>query len=150
MRLIDADHLRRWILSRVFKTQLSVADVIDQIDREDTIELQPEVRTFMSSADDLISRTQAIDAICDNCDTVKASCPHYPCGRYVAIEKLPPAQPKTGRWIKHNTGHSIYYDCSRCGCVAPCTETADKILWKLSNYCPDCGVKMQEEEDDRN
>lgn len=38
MRLIDADHLRRWILSRVFKTQLSVADVVDQIDREDTIE----------------------------------------------------------------------------------------------------------------
>ena len=38
MRLIDADHLRRWILSMVFKTQLSVADVIDQIDREDTIE----------------------------------------------------------------------------------------------------------------
>jgi hypothetical protein len=43
MRLIDADHLRRWILSRVFKTQLSVADVIDQIDREDTIEPQPEI-----------------------------------------------------------------------------------------------------------
>ena len=38
MRLIDADHLRRWILSRVFNSQLSVADVIDQIDREDTIE----------------------------------------------------------------------------------------------------------------
>jgi hypothetical protein len=38
MRAIDADHLRRWILSRVFKTQLSVTDVIDQIDREDTIE----------------------------------------------------------------------------------------------------------------
>lgn len=37
MRAIDADHLKRWILSRVFKTQLSVADVIDQIDREDTI-----------------------------------------------------------------------------------------------------------------
>lgn len=42
MRLIDADHLRRWILSRVFKTQLSVADVIDQIDREDTIEPEPQ------------------------------------------------------------------------------------------------------------
>ena len=38
---IDGDHLRRWILSRVFQTQLSVADVIDQIDREDTIE--PEI-----------------------------------------------------------------------------------------------------------
>lgn len=38
MRSIDGDHLKRWILSRVFQTQLSVADVIDQIDREDTIE----------------------------------------------------------------------------------------------------------------
>ena len=38
MRAIDGDHLRRWILSRVFQTQLSIADVIDQIDREDTIE----------------------------------------------------------------------------------------------------------------
>lgn len=37
MRLIDADHLRRRILSRAFNTQLSVADVIDQIDREDII-----------------------------------------------------------------------------------------------------------------
>lgn len=41
MRAIDADHLRRWILSRVFKTHLTVADVIDQIDSEDTIE--PEI-----------------------------------------------------------------------------------------------------------
>lgn len=39
---------------------------------------------------DLIRRRAALDAICDNCDTVKASCPHYPCGRYVAVEKLPP------------------------------------------------------------
>lgn len=62
------------------------------------------------------------------------------------IEKLPPVipQPKMGRWIKHDTGHSIYYDCSLCSCVAPCTETANKILWKMANYCPDCGAKMQE------
>ena len=52
---------------------------------------------------------------------------------------------KPGKWIKHDTGHSIYYDCSLCGCVAPCTETADKILWKMANYCPDCGVKMEVE-----
>lgn len=43
---------------------------------------------------DLIDRQDALDAICDNCDTVEASCPHYPCGRYVAVEKLPPAQPE--------------------------------------------------------
>ena len=41
MRAIDADHLRRWILSRVFKIQLNVADDIDQIDWENTIE--PEI-----------------------------------------------------------------------------------------------------------
>lgn len=64
------------------------------------------------------------------------------------IEKLPPAQSerkvssRKGHWVKHDTGHSIYYDCSLCGCAAPCTETADKFLWKLSNYCPDCGSEM--------
>jgi hypothetical protein len=49
---------------------------------------------------------------------------------------------KTGKWIKHDTGHSIYYSCSLCSCVAPYTETEDKILWKLSNFCPDCGAKI--------
>lgn len=61
------------------------------------------------------------------------------------IEALPSVNPqqKTGYWIKHNTGHSIYYDCSLCGCVAPCTEFADSFIWKLSAYCPDCGAKMK-------
>lgn len=45
--------------------------------------------------DDLIRRRSAIDAICDNCDTVEASCPHYPCSRYVAVEDLPSAEPLT-------------------------------------------------------
>lgn len=51
------------------------------------------------------------------------------------------ALPK-GHWVKHDTGHSTYYDCSLCGCLAPCTETADSFIWKLSNFCPDCGAKM--------
>lgn len=65
------------------------------------------------------------------------------------VENAPSTTPtrKVGKWEKHDTGHSIYYDCSLCACAAPCTETADKILWKLSNYCPDCGAKMQEVEE---
>lgn len=52
-------------------------------------------------------------------------------------------EPKMGQWLRHDTGHSVYYDCSLCGCAAPCTETADKILWKMANYCPDCGKRME-------
>lgn len=65
----------------------------------------------------------------------------------LAIEALE-RESKTGRWIRHDTGHSIYYDCSLCGCVAPSTEMADKILWKMANYCPDCGSKMKKEDED--
>ena len=61
------------------------------------------------------------------------------------LKDLPSVEPerKTGKWIEHDTGHSIYYDCSLCGCLAPCTETADEILWKMANYCPDCGAEME-------
>ncbi len=61
------------------------------------------------------------------------------------IERIPAADVapvRHGYWIRHDTDHSMYYDCSICSCVAPCAETADKILWKLANYCPDCGAKM--------
>lgn len=65
------------------------------------------------------------------------------------LKELPPITSplKTGHWVKHETGHSVYYDCSLCGCAAPCTETADTILWKMANYCPDCGARMKEVEE---
>lgn len=68
------------------------------------------------------------------------------------LNEVPPVTPqlKIGQWIKHDTGHSIYYDCSICGCLAPCTETADSFIWKLSNYCPDCGAKMEKSKDEDN
>lgn len=37
---------------------------------------------------DLIDRYNAIDAMCDNCDTKTAECARYPCHRYAALEKL--------------------------------------------------------------
>lgn len=51
-----------------------------------------------------------------------------------------------GHWVKHDTGHSEYFDCSLCGCLAPCTEVADGMIWKLSNYCSDCGAEMKGDE----
>lgn len=58
------------------------------------------------------------------------------------VSNIQKMQPKTGLWIRHDTGHSKYYTCSLCDCAAPCMETADNILWKLANYCPDCGAMM--------
>lgn len=52
-------------------------------------------------------------------------------------------QQKTGQWIKVETDHSVYYKCSKCDCLAPCTEVSDSFIWKLSAYCPDCGAKME-------
>lgn len=46
---------------------------------------------------------------------------------------------KVAHWVEHEK----YYDCSRCSCLAPCTEFADGIVWKLSKYCPDCGSEMK-------
>lgn len=74
-------------------------------------------------------------------------------GQFVSlydIEQLPSVRPQeqTGRWIKHNTGHSRYYSCSKCSCLALNTEVADGVIWKLSKYCPDCGVRMESEQNE--
>ena len=86
---------------------------------------------------DSISRAAAIKALCDNCNNVQAVCAHYPCKQYIAVEKLPSAEPerKTGKWIDGQ--------CSNCGCDTP----AYIIDWKWqkdmdANYCPHCGAYM--------
>lgn len=55
-------------------------------------------------------------------------------------------QQKTGRWIEQE-GYDgdTYYDCSECGesfCLIDGTPTDN-----LYNYCPNCGAKMEVEED---
>lgn len=51
MRLIDAEHLKRWILARWEETDprseypLRAIEIIDQIDREDTYEVEVEDET---------------------------------------------------------------------------------------------------------
>ena len=100
--------------------------------------------------DRLISEQSVLDALCKVCEveTKPSECEYMKglfggCKEYEAIKAIPLVEQKIGRWIKHNTpNNTYYYDCSLCGCAAPCTETADSYLWKLSNFCPDCGAKM--------
>lgn len=56
------------------------------------------------------------------------------------IDDLPPAQPKTGKWVPERIqctygGSYKVYRCDQCG-VAQLAE---------SNYCPVCGVYMRGE-----
>ena len=83
---------------------------------------------------DLISRRLVIDAICDNCDTVEASCPHYPCGRYMAVEKLPSAQPEP-QWIPVSEGLPEYME--------------SVLTWDGVTYCVEKRIRcIRDEEGD--
>ena len=92
---------------------------------------------------DLISRQAAIDAINSGIvtDDDGVECPSE-CNSMLewavnAVKELPTAQ-KTGKWIEHNPhkwGLGIVYECDQCG---------EEINCETSNYCPNCGAKMEE------
>ena len=54
-----------------------------------------------------------------------------------AIEAL---QHKTGKWI--TASNTQWYECSECA-GAPLWDEYDQEV--LSDYCPNCGAKMEEE-----
>ena len=82
---------------------------------------------------DLISRQQAIGVLC-GCTEHK--------GRILfdnaveGINKLPPAEPKTGRWILDRSGA---YCCSEC--MEPC---ATYVMMKpRDKFCKMCGSRNE-------
>lgn len=81
--------------------------------------------------DDLISRQDAIDALCT---------PHGILYPIRTIEELPSAERKKGEWIDMNTFTTMYmprYKCSICDVWA-----------NKSNYCPNCGADMRGKADE--
>ena len=67
-------------------------------------------------------------------------------------EILEALEPKTGHWerIQYDSNPNISNDrCSVCGHNAPKVETGCLMnrYWEsyLSNYCPNCGAKMESE-----
>ena len=97
--------------------------------------------------DDSISRQAALNALCDNCDTVQAVCPHFPCKRYTSIEVLPSAQPvrMKGQWI--HDGYDFphgndWIHCSVCG------KKGINVPADLTNFCSNCGADMRGGQDE--
>ena len=103
---------------------------------------------------DLIDRQAAIDAIVNTVSRVGLH-DNSEVARYGAtfrqheiidiIETLPSAQPerKKGKWavrvIRGNWADDVISTCSECG-------TTFRNL-DVANYCPNCGARMEEEED---
>ena len=50
---------------------------------------------------------------------------------------------KHGRWIRKESKRSYWFECSECGYPPPLDKF--KREW-FSNYCPNCGAKMDERE----
>lgn len=106
--------------------------------------------------DDLISRQAAIDALGERPMSWTDS--DYELGQRnqydldkAHLELLPSAQPerKKGEWIfcENETGEgSNTYKCSACGEIQMLIDgTPKENGWA---YCPKCGSKMDEEEDE--
>lgn len=92
----------------------------------------PENKTDRTTGD-LISRQDAIDALCKECHN-DIPCENYPCGEVESLNNLPSAQ-RTGEWIDRSEGGRILnpwwesHKCDQCGYFG-------SGAW---NYCPYCG-----------
>ena len=80
---------------------------------------------------DLISRQSALDIVFDF-----AEAPH---NMYQKIRELPSAE-KHGKWIavEYNDG-TVHTECSVCG--------YGRGLPPVRNYCPNCGARMEAEDE---
>jgi len=108
--------------------------------------------------DDLISRQQAIDALCKSeCGCSNAECRNnggtdffVTCDNVKELKSLPSAQPKhkTGQWIPSDSELEI--KCNKCGKSFSDyvnAGTGYMFLEETPNFCPNCGAKMEGEQE---
>lgn len=95
---------------------------------------------------DLIDRRAAIDALAKFvpyaiCDESTESYTNGLTDAYNLICQLPSVEPKKGRWMHHEDkayAGDGYEECSCCK-----WRCADWVFIEDSNYCPNCGAKME-------
>ena len=107
-------------------------------------------------SEDLIKRSDAIKAICDECGndydnfSGEVSCGGK-CWVSDLIRGLPSADRPQGEWIKHDDERDC---CSRCKHIFKTRTITQQDKWTRYiddlgyNYCPNCGSKMRGEHDD--
>lgn len=63
-----------------------------------------------------------------------------------AIDSIPTAEPKVGKWIEKEDGlEGQYWDCSVCGISWAFNDSGTPSEHGV-NYCPNCGAKMERSE----
>lgn len=117
MRLIDADELTRQAVKKLHITN-SRKDITDLIDNAPTIE----------PSGDLISRADAIEAVCEDCSQTPCEYKND-CKWIESLKALPSADRPKGEWKWTHGGQ-----CSECGFHNTNFDF---------NFCPNCGADMQ-------
>ena len=96
---------------------------------------------------DLISRQDAIDALCEDYCFGHHDCKRYPkCENLKAIQKLPSADRPTGEWIIEDA-HTEH--CSVCGYAFYISALFAVGGNDEPNYCPNCGARMYKGGEDK-
>ena len=110
----------------------------------DAIEYDRELKKLLgtnlaSLGTDCISREAVLNEFCHLCDGW--SCNPNTCCKTEWIRKLPPIQPKRGRWIKLDMHRGMAdHKCTACKqeCYVPTCMGEPMYA-----YCPNCGAKME-------
>ena len=85
-----------------------------------------------------IDRDMAIQAVCDNPYNIAIKTAKT----IKAINFIPAAdvvEVRHGEWVKRNDGVCYWYECSACGDRPPKNDWGHE---HHSDYCPNCGAKM--------
>jgi len=87
----------------------------------------------------------------NECDVISTSIKEsFTRGFELGLRKAPAQEQKTGRWIKSESWKNVPTVCSEC--KHEFTEYVDGYEWEetgdLPNYCPNCGIRMNVEEQD--
>ena len=94
---------------------------------------------------DLISRQAVLDEISDYNNDLDYTTNEL----YDRVKRMSPVnpQPKTGHWEQYGKYWEDKFKCSECGKEQPRILCGERIIGHWSDYCPNCGAKMVDEQE---